>query len=87
MMLQGEWPFQDKKEDEAKELVKEGHRPSFYVDVWNSPDPVDQAIKQAMIMCHEQDPAERASAREVENFLKQKMHELDPGQLDGWGIA
>ena len=88
LLLQEEWPFRDKTADEAKELVKAGHRPTFYVDVWNSPDPIDQALKEAMIMCHEQNSTIRASAREVEEFLMQKIRELDdPGQLEKWGVA
>jgi hypothetical protein len=45
------------------------------------------ALKKAMIMCYEQDPVTRASAREVETFLKQRLEELDPGRLKEWGDA
>ena len=40
-----------------------------------------------MAMCHEQDPKDRKSAREVADFLKQKLREIDPGRLEAWGDA
>jgi len=84
MLLQQEWPFDGIKSKEAQALVKKGERPSIYKDIWNSPDPVIQALKEAMIMCHEQSATERASAREVEVFLKKKLEEFDPGRLNEW---
>ena len=39
-----------------------------------------------MRMCHEQDPKRRASARQVENFLKESVKRLSPGKLEEWGI-
>ena len=41
---------------------------------------------EAMHMCHEQDPQKRASARQVETFLKEKIRRLLPGKLEEWGI-
>ena len=87
MLLQQEWPFTGIKSKKAHSLVKKGERPSIYKDVWNSPDPIIQALKEAMIMCHEQDPTERSSAREVEVFLKKKLEEFDPGRLKEWKKA
>lgn len=78
MLLQEEWPFLDMKPEKARNLIKEGYRPSFDAEIWNSTDPVDKALKEAMIMCHEQNPKERATARQVETFLKGKLRELDP---------
>lgn len=66
------------KEKEAKKRIKEGYRPSFDVDVWNSTHPVDQALKEAMFKCHEQDPNNRASAREVETYLRSRLVALYP---------
>jgi serine/threonine protein kinase len=87
MLLQGEWPFEDVSRDTAPELVKNGTRPTIYLDLWYSDDPVNKALKQAMIMCHEQVPADRASAREVESFLMDTMRELDPGHLETWSLS
>jgi hypothetical protein len=84
MLLQEEWPFQDLDEKEVKEQVIKGVRPSFDEAVWNSADPVDQALKAAMRMCHLQSPAERASARQVALFLQEKLNTLYPGTLSGW---
>jgi hypothetical protein len=79
MLLQREWPFSDIDENAAKRQVKEGFRPSFDVEIWNSTNTIDVALKEAMIMCHEQEPQSRASARQVETFLKAKMLDLALG--------
>lgn len=86
MLLQGEYPFEDTDAETAQKLVVDGHRPSIYVDVWNSTDPIDQALKEIMIRCHEQDPIDRPSAREVETYLTGMVRKLDPGRLEEWGI-
>ena len=85
MLLQGDWPFDDVDDEEAAALVQKGTRPNIYEDVWNSTDPVDQVLKKAMMMCHQQDPVERAKARDVETLLKDAMKKLDPGRLEEWG--
>jgi hypothetical protein len=82
-LLQGELPFQGIESEKAQELVVSGERPSFYEDVWNSANPIDQTLKKAMIMCHEDDPKVRASARDVEVFLKNALIEMDPN----WKVA
>ena len=80
MLLQEEWPFEDIEDEiQAQELVMQGVRPSFDAFVWNSSDPVDQALKEAMIMCHQQNVTKRSSARQVESFLQGKVDELFPG--------
>jgi serine/threonine protein kinase len=86
MLLQGDWPFYDVPQAMATELVKNGTRPSVYSDVWYSNDPIDIALKEAMIMCHEHNATERSNARAVEQHLINAMLELDPHQLGVWGI-
>jgi hypothetical protein len=86
MLLQGEWPFEDKSEKEAKVLVIDGKRPSFDEHIWNSTNPVDRALKKAMLMCHKQNVTDRASARQVEKFLKLQMLEIYPGEMETWGV-
>jgi serine/threonine protein kinase len=86
-LLQEEVPFADEKAKDVPDLVMDGVRPSIYYDVWNSTDPIVQALKEAMIMCHEHEPEERATAREVEVYLKSKLDEFDPGRLREWGDA
>jgi hypothetical protein len=83
-LLQNELPFYDVDSEKVYKLVKRGRRPSIYADIWNSTDPVNMALKEAMLMCHDQDPKERSSARQVEMFLTQKMQELDPEELTEW---
>jgi hypothetical protein len=85
MLLMSEWPFQDVTTEEAKTSVKKGQRPSFYVDIWNSTDPVEEALRDVMFMCHEQEPEDRSTARQVEIALKAKLRVLDPGRLEQWG--
>lgn len=87
MLLQGDWPFEGVSNEEARELVMNGTRPTIYYDLWYSDDPINMVLKEAMIMSHEHDPAKRASARQVEAFLKDKMRELDPGRLELWGLS
>lgn len=88
MLLQGEYPpFSDMSEHTAQELVKNGTRPSVYRDIWYSDDPIIKALKDVMIMCHEQEPNVRGSARTVEAFLMGKMRELDPGHLETLGLS
>jgi serine/threonine protein kinase len=72
----------------VKKRVKKGERP-IPVDshgVWNSTDPIDQALKSAMEMCLIYNVTERATARQVETFLKRKLEEIDPGRLKVWGV-
>ena len=87
MLLQEEWPFYGLSSEKAQELVKKGRRPDIYIDLWTSADPVNVALKEAMIWSHQQEPSERCTAREMEKFLKGKMRELDPGQLEKWGLS
>lgn len=69
---------------EAQNMVRTGYRPSFYQDVWDSKDPYDVALKEAMLKCHEQDPKDRPTARELALLMKGKLEELDPGLLESW---
>ena len=86
MLLQGDWPFYDVPQQVAMELVKNGTRPSVYADIWFSTDPVDVALKEAMIMCHEQNATERATARTIEEYLIRAMRKLDSEQLQAWNL-
>jgi hypothetical protein len=87
MLLQGEWPFDAISDDEAAEAVANGGKPPVDDDIWDSKDPVDGVLKQAMIMCHAHEVSERKSARQVETYLKDSMRKLDPGRLEEWGDA
>ena len=61
-----------------KEMVMGGHRPHVTMDsddsnMRQSKDPHIQAMLHAMEMCWKQDPRDRASAREVEEYLRSKL--------------
>jgi serine/threonine protein kinase len=86
-ILQGEWPFENEASDDARAKVMNGTRPAIYDDLWHSTDPVNVALKEAMILCHTHDPTERPTARYIENFFRHKMNEIDPGRLEEWGDA
>jgi serine/threonine protein kinase len=84
MLLMQDWPFKGLSVETAQAKIKAGLRPDFYADVWNSTHPIDEALKTAMLMCHEQDVEKRATARQVESFLTQKLVDIDPGRLESW---
>jgi serine/threonine protein kinase len=75
MLLQEEWPFGDVKSADAQEMIRKGGRPSIYIDIWNSTDPVTVLLKKAMFRCHEQEPKDRWTARQVEQFLNQGLQQ------------
>ena len=78
-LLTGEAPFQDVSRKEAARLVKEGHRPKIYMISGIVPIlSIRRFFKHVMIRSHVQNVAERATARELEMYLKQKLRELDP---------
>ena len=75
-VLTGKYPFQDKEEKEARKLIKKGNRPIISSSVRNSTDPFDQAMITAIEMCWIQDPSERASARQVQQFFLSELRRL-----------
>lgn len=77
-MLTQHWPWKEFSEKEAKRRVKQGQRPAIPDSVRNSSDPVDVTLSEALKMTQWQDPQERATARQVETFLKDKLRELSP---------
>ena len=84
MLLMERWPYSGTPDKKAQHAIKHGERPPLYKDVKESTDPIDVAIKEAMFMCHEQDPKVRATARQVEAYLKDQLDKLDPGRLESW---
>lgn len=85
MLLTRKWPWEELSEKEAKTRVKQGKRPSIPKSIRKSTDPVDKILMEAMTMSYKQDPKERATARQVETFLKGKLFELDPKAMESWG--
>ena len=84
MLLTALWPFEDLSDRDAMKEVMEGRRPPVAPEIWNSTDPVDVVLKEAMVECHRQDQKKRATAREIETLLVGKLKELDPGTLEVW---
>jgi hypothetical protein len=80
--------FQGVSDKKAQKRVKRGERPipKDIHGIWNSSDSIDKALKAAMKMCLVTDISERATARQVETFLKRKLEEIDPGRLKAWGV-
>lgn len=86
MLLTGLWPFEDVSEEEAQKQVKEGLRPVFPIEIWNSTNPIIQDLKEIMFRCHAQDPSKRATARQVERMLLQSLQRHDATALQRWGL-
>ena len=72
--------FQGMSSKEAKKRVKAGKKPkpARNMEVWISKDPIDVALKVAMDMCLKTDIPERATARQVETWLKGRLEAIDP---------
>ena len=62
-ILTGLWPFE--KEKDARQQIIEGKRPYIARRFKESNDPADHAMLKAISMCWKQDPANRATAKEV----------------------
>jgi serine/threonine protein kinase len=75
-LLTETWPFNDENSEDAQNSVKAGKRPHVPSRLRESKDPAIVAIRKAMTMSWRQDPTERASAKEVSNFLQQELKAL-----------
>lgn len=76
MLMTRKWPWSKFREKEAKKAIKAGKHPSMPSSIKKSKDPVDKILMKAMKMAHRYDPTERASAREIETFLKEQASEI-----------
>ena len=72
-LVTGRWPFEDLKTKEAQRLIKKNQRPPIDDAIRESDDPLDVAMLTAIDRCWEQDPVDRASAREMEKFLETEL--------------
>jgi Protein kinase domain len=81
-IVTGRWPWDDFHENkrkrrqrgksamtEFKEFILAGKRPHVEAELLESKDPNIQAMLKAMDMCWKQDPHDRSSAREIQQFL------------------
>jgi len=77
--MTGHYPFDDLENahgtKEMKDLVRHGRRPHINIDAdfRHSPEPMVQALVEAIDWCWRQDPHERASAREIEELLSEHL--------------
>lgn len=78
MLLTQKWPWAELEGEEAMKQVENGKRPHIPKSIRNSTDPVDKILIKAMTMAQKQDPKVRATARQIETFLKEKLMELYP---------
>jgi serine/threonine protein kinase len=72
-LMTGRWPFEDQKPKEAQRRIKNNQRPPIDESLRESDDPLDVTLLKAIDKCWDQDPTERASAREVEQFLEAEL--------------
>jgi len=72
-ILTGKKPFENIKTDETYQSVKKGKTPHVKKELQQSRDPVTIALLKAMEMCFIYDPNERATAREVANYLTSQL--------------
>jgi serine/threonine protein kinase len=70
-ILAKRWPFYDIIKDDkvAQKTIMSGARPPIQASILNSTDPFDRVMLKAIEMCWVQEPRERATAREVQNFI------------------
>jgi serine/threonine protein kinase len=71
------WPFNDDESEDVERLVKAGKRPHIPKRLKESTDPAHEAIRKAIAMCWRQDPEIRATAKEVADFLLDKLKSLN----------
>ncbi|KAL7560677.1 hypothetical protein ACA910_001359 [Epithemia clementina (nom. ined.)] len=84
MFLSRTWPFEDISDTKAAEILGKGGRPKLPSSIRHSKNPIHRILLEAMLMCHKQNPQERATAREVEAFFKSKLDDLVPGKFQEW---
>ena len=72
-LLVGEFPFASRSRDTVKRSLKAGKRQRIPEEYATSEDPLIQALVKAIRMCWIQIPADRATARQVQNHLGRAM--------------
>ena len=68
-LLTGLWPFERTKEKYAQRLIMSGQRPPIPPEISDDDDPALKTLIHAIQMCWVQDQYERATARDVEQYL------------------
>jgi hypothetical protein len=81
-----DYPFGDHSTKHARHAVKHGRRPHLSEGILNSTDASIVAMREAMALCHVEDPNTRASARQVQVFLMARLEMINPARLREWGV-
>ena len=75
-ILTGLYPFEHQNVKESQKKVIAGETPVISQEFLDSPDPFDQAMLKAVYKCWVRDPAARATAREVQQFIGDELKRL-----------
>ena len=88
LLLNQNYPWREQYWRHAAKLVLDGKRPPVIQEVWENADkdPALKALIQAMVMCQDQAPEDRATALEVLEYLQDQLEKIDPGRLEAWGV-
>mmetsp|Transcript_55944 Transcript_55944/g.83374 ORF Transcript_55944/g.83374 Transcript_55944/m.83374 type:complete len:89 (+) Transcript_55944:198-464(+) len=78
VLLTDAWAFERIQEKEAQEKIMDGVRPFISKAFRESEDPSVKALIEAMHMCWEQEPEDRATAIEVRDYLISVLKKLNP---------
>ena len=75
-MLTKLFPFEHFKTEDAQKRVMRGERPHIPNHISHTSSPHKLAVLKAIKMCQIQDPKYRASAGDVELYLRKKLEDL-----------
>jgi len=82
MLLQEEKPFAGRDSNTVANKLMKGERPVLRPEVDDSKDPIVVALRYAIQLCHEQDPVKRSSAREVEEYLRKVVADVESSRIE-----
>jgi hypothetical protein len=71
------YPFEHEKPKEIFKKVIEGKRPAIPPQILNTTDPYDQTMLKAIEMSWIHDPKERASARQIQEYILSALKRLN----------
>jgi hypothetical protein len=86
-VLTKQWIFEGRLNREAIKLVLEGKRSEYPSHLQNSTDPADQAMMKAIEMAWTQDPRERPPAKEIAEYMRKQLIEINGSDDSPWRVA
>lgn len=76
-LMMKQYPYEhDVSKKKAQRLIMDGERPPLSEEYTNSTDQFTQVLIRAMKMCWMHQPEQRATAREVEQYLDAELTRL-----------